>query len=104
MNNPFRRQRQRCIVDRPGKALYPGAFLYWKYYCRNLPAADAFAVIEKQKLHEITPMFHYMVRERSARRLFNRCYQISKQGVFETILDRIFQARWKKKRLNNGMD
>ena len=90
--------------DKPWKALYPGALLYWKYYCRYFPAADAFAVIEKQKLHELTPMFHYMVRERSARRLFNRCYQISKQGVFETILDRIFPARRKKKRLNNDLD
>lgn len=86
--------------DKPWKALYPGALLYWKYYCRYFPASEAFDIIEKQDLHELIPMFHFMVRERSARRLFNRCYQLKSQGVWETVLDRLFPARRKAKRLS----
>jgi hypothetical protein len=72
--------------------------LYWKYYCQLFSITDAFQHIEKLELNKYTPLFHKLLQDDKSRRWFNRIHEVSTQGLFATILDRILPARRKKKK------
>jgi len=83
---------------KPWTTLYPASLLYWKYYCQLFSITDAFQHIEKLELNKYTPLFHKLLQDDKSRRWFNRIHEVSTQGLFATILDRILPARRKKKK------
>lgn len=84
--------------DKPWKALYPAALLYWRYYALVFSDGQAFAAMETLGEHEHMYLYRFLLRNPKARRMVNRVYQISEQGLMETLLDRIFPSRKREKR------
>ena len=81
--------------DKPWAALYPAALLYWKYYAIAFSGAEAFNAMERLGQHEHAHLLSFLLRNPRMRRMVNRAWQISEQGLIETILDRLAPGRKK---------
>lgn len=87
------------IIYKPWKIFYPTAFYYWKYYSIALSDSEAFREMERLEKHEYAPLIPFMLQHHHIRRWVKRAWEVSNQGLLNTILDRIFPFRRKKARL-----
>ena len=83
--------------DKPWDALYPAALFYWKYYALAFSSEEAFAGMERLKKHKYTYLFNFILKTPKIRRMVNRALQISEQGMWSTLLDRLLPGRRKKR-------
>jgi len=83
--------------DKPWDALYPAALHYWKYYALAFSPEEAFARMEQLKKHKYIYLFNFILQKPGVRRMVNRAMQIAEQGVWPTLLDRLFPGRRKKR-------
>lgn len=84
--------------DKPWKALYPAAFFYWKYYAAAFSAEEAFTAMEKLGRHEHEYLYGLTLRHPTLRRTLKRLFDIERQGVWSSALDRLFPGRRKRMR------
>ena len=83
--------------DKPWDALYPAGLFYWKYYALAFSPEEAFARMEQLRKHKYAYLFNFTLQKPGIRRMINRALQIAEQGVWATLLDRLFPGRKKKK-------
>lgn len=88
--------------EKPWDKFYPAALPYWKYYAIAFSCAEAFRGIESLGKYQYAHLISFVLRNRRTRKMVNRLWQISEQGILETLLDRLIPSRRRKKRLFAG--
>lgn len=88
--------------EKPWEKFYPAALPYWKYYAIAFSCAEAFRGIESLGRYHHAHLISFVLRNRRTRKMVSRFWQISEQGILETLLDRLIPSRRRKKRLSSG--
>lgn len=84
--------------EKPWSALYPAAFSFWRYWGLCFSPQEAFAAMGGLPWYTHHGHLHrFLLREPRVRRMLSRLCDIREQGLAETLLDRLFPARRKRK-------
>lgn len=78
--------------EKPWTNFSNAAVHYWKYYTRLFPEEDNYANIISLEPFQYAYLCSYMLRVRFIRRIVRRCYEIQHQGLFHTLLQKLFQG------------
>lgn len=84
--------------DKPWNTLYPAALFYWHYYAKVFSHEASFEAMLHLDRHKHSHLYNFILRNAKMRRMLNRIYEVTRQGLVKTVFDRIFPSRRKKKR------
>ena len=79
---------------KPWARFYPAAIFYWQAYALAFPEQDAFAAMQKTRLHEKAYLFSYLLRHPKVMAFVRRMHDIAHYGFVRSMLRRIRPERW----------
>lgn len=82
--------------DKPWRALYPGALMFWGYWALCHSPEEALAGMAALDEHEHARLHRFILRDAGARGLLRRVYDLRRQGLWRSIADRVMPSRRKR--------
>ncbi len=76
---------------------FPMGIFYWKYKARLHPAHEVFSLMENLREDRRQYLYRFILGDNKELRRLRRRMQLCTKGLWQTLLDRIFPARRKKR-------